>query len=199
MRSPASPAGPGGCVTQMHFARQNQITPEMRHVAQVEGLEPEQVRAEIARGRMIIPANVQHPALQPTGIGIAARCKINANIGNSKVASKIDGEVEKLQTAVRFGADTVMDLSTGGNIDRIREAIIAESPVPVGTVPIYQVIAARKKVEDFSADDLFDMIEHQARQGVDSVTVHCGVLREYLPYVRGRVTGIVSRGATTSR
>ncbi len=194
MRSPASPAAPGGCVTQMHFARQNQITPEMRHVAQVEGLEPEQVRAEIARGRMIIPANVQHPALQPTGIGIAARCKINANIGNSKVASKIDGEVEKLQTAVRFGADTVMDLSTGGNIDRIREAIIAESPVPVGTVPIYQVIAARKKVEDFSADDLFDMIEHQARQGVDYVTVHCGVLREYLPYVRGRVTGIVSRG-----
>ena len=155
-------------------------------------------RDESARGRLIIPANVRHLAqrLDPMAIGAVARVKINANIGSSAVAANLDEELAKLHNAVHYGADTVMDLSTGGDIDAIREAIIAASPVPVGTVPIYQAVEAARSVEALTADDLLAMIEHQARQGVDYVTVHCGILREHVPLALGRVTGIVSRGGS---
>jgi phosphomethylpyrimidine synthase len=189
---------PQTCVTQMFFARQGTITDQMRRVAEREDLPPELVRDEVARGRLIIPANTQHLAkrLDPMGIGKVARVKINANIGNSAVSSDVDGELEKLHHAVHYGADTVMDLSTGGDIDAIRQAILDASPVPIGTVPIYQAVTAVEKVEDLSADDLLDMVEHQARQGVDYVTVHCGILREHVGLALGRVTGIVSRGGS---
>src|SRR6059036_2191025 len=186
------------CRTQMFFARQGTVTPEMQRVAERESLPAETIPDEVAIGRLIIPANVNHlkQRLDPMAIGKVASVKINANIGNSAVESDIDGELEKLHHAVHYGADTVMDLSTGGNIDAIREAIIAASPVPVGTVPIYQAVAAVRKVEDLTADDLLDMIEHQAAQGVDYVTVHCGILRAHVPLALGRVTGIVSRGGS---
>src|SRR5262245_35205705 len=183
-------------MTQIELARQGTISAEMHCVALREGLEPELVRSEVARGRMIIPANRVHlrKGLEPMGIGLACRCKINANIGNSAVTSEIDGELEKLRLAVKFGSDTVMDLSTGGNIDAIRQAIIDASPVPIGTVPIYQVIQQIKQVEDMTPQMMLDMVEHQARQGVDYMTLHAGVLLEYLPLTMKRVTGIVSRG-----
>jgi phosphomethylpyrimidine synthase len=152
------------------------------------------VRAEVARGRLIIPCNVNHTSLEPMGIGTVATVKINANIGNSAVTSDVEGELEKLKFALKYGADTVMDLSTGGNIDAIRQAIIAASPVPIGTVPIYQAITIVKQVEDLTPDDMIDMIEHQAKQGVDYMTIHAGVLLEHLPLVQHRITGIVSRG-----
>ena len=184
----------GECATQMHYARKGVITPEMTYVAEREGLEPEMVRAEVARGRLIIPCNVNHTSLEPMGIGTVATVKINANIGNSAVTSDVEGELEKLKFALKYGADTVMDLSTGGNIDAIRRAIIAASPVPIGTVPIYQAITIVKQVEDLTPDDMIDMIEHQAKQGVDYMTIHAGVLLEHLPLVQHRITGIVSRG-----
>ncbi len=186
----------GQCVTQMHYARKGMVTDAMKYVAEVEGLAPELIRSEVARGRMIIPANVNHTSLKPCAIGIAARCKINANIGNSAVASEVDQELNKLRTAIRYGADTVMDLSTGGDIDGIREAILQASPVTIGTVPIYQAVADLKRIEDLTADDLIQMIEHQAKQGVDYMTLHAGVLLRHLPLVRGRITGIVSRGGS---
>src|SRR5829696_5156949 len=150
--------------TQMHYARQGEITDAMRFVAEREELSPEVVRDEIAIGRLIIPANVRHleGALEPMCIGKVAKVKINANIGNSAVSSDIDGEIEKLSMAVKYGADTVMDLSTGGNIDAIRQAIIDTSPVPIGTVPIYQAVQQEKELEELTAKDLLDMIEHQA-------------------------------------
>jgi len=186
------------CVTQMFYARRGETTSAMRRVAEREGLEPDLVRSEVARGRLIIPANVHHLAgrLDPMGIGTVAGVKINANIGNSAVTSDVAGELEKLHFAVHFGADTVMDLSTGGGIDEIREAIIAASPVPIGTVPIYQIIQSVDDVADITPQMLLDNIEHQARQGVDYVTVHCGILREHLGLALGRVTGIVSRGGS---
>ena len=184
----------GDTVTQMRHARAGVVTPEMERVAEREGLEPELIRGEVARGRMVIPANVHHASLDPMGIGINARCKINANIGNSSVHSDVEKELEKLHMAVHHGADTVMDLSTGGGIDPIREAIIAASPVPIGTVPIYQAVQEVDRVEELTADGLIANIEHQARQGVDYITVHCGVLYEHLPLVQHRITGIVSRG-----
>ena len=185
-------------VTQMHLARQGTVTPAMRRVAERERLPAELIRDEVARGRLVIPANVNHLAkrLDPMAIGAAASVKINANIGNSAVESDIDGELEKLHHAVHYGADTVMDLSTGGNIDAIREAIIDASPVPIGTVPIYQAVQQVKRVEDLTADALIANIEHQAKQGVDYVTVHCGLLREHIGLALGRVTGIVSRGGS---
>jgi phosphomethylpyrimidine synthase len=143
---------------------------------------------------MIIPANIHHTNLEPMCIGVASSCKINANIGNSAVTSHVDEELEKLHVAVHYGADTVMDLSTGGGIDLIREAILAASPVPIGTVPIYQAVQQVTRVEDLTADDLLANIEHQARQGVDYMTVHCGVLFEHVPLTTHRITGIVSRG-----
>ncbi len=184
----------GECVTQMHYARKGVMTPEMAYVAEREGLEAEVIRAEVARGRLIIPCNINHTSLEPMGIGTLATVKINANIGNSAVTSDVEGELEKLKFALKYGADTVMDLSTGGNIDAIRQAIIATSPVPIGTVPIYQAVTSVKQVEDLTAADMIDMIEHQAKQGVDYMTIHAGVLLEHLPLVQHRITGIVSRG-----
>jgi phosphomethylpyrimidine synthase len=184
----------GPVVTQMHYARQGTITEEMAFVARRENLPAETIRAEVARGRMIIPANIRHVELEPMSIGIAARCKINANIGNSSAASNIDQEVEKLHTAVHYGADTVMDLSTGGAIHEIREAIIRHSPVPIGTVPIYQAISRVTHVRDLTPSLMLEVIEEQAEQGVDYMTIHAGVLRDHLPLTRRRITGIVSRG-----
>src|SRR5436309_263294 len=186
------------CLTQMHFAREGTTTSQMQRVAEREQLPEAVVRAEVARGRLIIPANVNHLAkrLDPMAIGKVARVKINANIGNSAVESNIDQELDKLHHAVHYGADTVMDLSTGGDIDAIRQAILEASPVPIGTVPIYQAVTEVKQVEDVTADDLLDMVEHQAQQGVDYVTVHCGILREHVGLALGRVTGIVSRGGS---
>ncbi len=185
-------------MTQIEMARDGIVSDEMAHVARREGLEPELVRSEVARGRMIIPANTVHLelGLEPMAIGIKARCKINANIGNSAVTSNVDNELAKLRMAVELGADTVMDLSTGGQIDAIRRAIIAASPVPVGTVPVYQAIQKVKKVEDLTPQDMLDMVEHQARQGVDYMTIHAGILRDYIPLTAHRVTGIVSRGGS---
>ncbi len=182
------------CVTQMHYARRGVVTPEMAAVAEREELSPEEIRDEVARGRMIIPANVNHRALEPMAIGLRARVKINANIGNSPTTSDLQQEVDKLRLAVRWGADTVMDLSTGKHIDETRQAIIDASSVPIGTVPIYQALARVERVEDLTGDDLVAMIEHQARQGVDYMTVHAGILVEHLPLVQHRLTGIVSRG-----
>src|SRR5579872_4844404 len=182
--------------TQMHYARAGVVTEEMAHVAGRERVSTELVRAEVARGRMVLPANVHHVGLEPMGIGIALTCKVSANIGNSAVTSDVEGELHKLRIALKYGADTVMDLSTGGEIDAIRAEILLASPVPIGTVPIYQVLKERKKVSDIRADDLIDMLEHQAKQGVDYFTIHAGVLAEYLPLVQHRVTGIVSRGGS---
>jgi phosphomethylpyrimidine synthase len=185
-------------MTQLEAARQGTITDEIRFVAIREDLDAELVRAEVARGRMVIPANKHHlkKALEPMGIGVALKCKINANIGNSAVTSKIDEELDKLHTAVHLGSDTVMDLSTGGDIDRIRQAIIDASPVPIGTVPVYQMVQNVKDPADITPQMALDMVEHQAKQGVDYMTIHAGVLREYLPLTSKRITGIVSRGGS---
>ncbi len=180
--------------TQMHYARQGIITEEMAYVARREDLPAELVRSEVARGRLIIPANIRHTNLEPMGIGIATRCKINANIGNSSVVSNIEEELEKLRIAIRYGADTVMDLSTGGDIPRIREAIIRNSPLPVGTVPLYEAVTRVRRIEDLTPELVLEVIEEQAEQGVDYMTIHAGVLVEYIPLVTRRVTGIVSRG-----
>ena len=182
--------------TQMYYARQGLITEEMKHVADREAIEADFVRNEVATGRMIIPANIKHPELEPMAIGIGSKCKINANIGNSAVSSGLEEELEKLRLAIHHGADTVMDLSTGKNISEIREAIIRNSPVPIGTVPIYQAIEGVKKPVDLSIDDLLSVIEAQAQQGVDYMTLHCGILIEHLPLVANRITGIVSRGGS---
>src|SRR3954470_9896520 len=185
-------------MTQLEAARQGQITEEMQFVARREDLDPALIRDEVARGRMVIPANKVHlkKRLEPMAIGVASKCKINANIGNSAVTGTAEDELEKLHTAVHLGADTVMDLSTGGKIDEIRQAIIDASPVPIGTVPMYQVIQDVKDVTDLTPRQLLDMIEHQAKQGVDYMTIHAGVLLEYLPLTTNRVTGIVSRGGS---
>src|SRR6476659_3853922 len=183
-----------GNFSQMHYARRGLITGEMEYVADKEKIAPELVRDEVARGRMIIPANVNHPELEPMCIGVASLCKINANIGNSAVTSDIAEELKKLHTSVHYGADTVMDLSTGGDIHDIREAILRHSPVPIGTVPIYEAISRVKRIEDLTAGIMLEVIEEQAAQGVDYMTIHAGVLIQYLPMVSKRITGIVSRG-----
>jgi phosphomethylpyrimidine synthase len=182
--------------TQLHYARKGVVTEEVQYVARRERLEPELVRAEVARGRMIIPANINHTNLEPMCIGVASSCKINANIGNSSTTSDIDEEVAKLHYAVKYGADTIMDLSTGGDIPRIRKAIIAESPIPVGTVPIYEALARVRRVEDLNMNVMLDVIEEQAEQGVDYMTLHAGVLVQYVPLTTKRITGIVSRGGS---
>ncbi|OJU81539.1 MAG: phosphomethylpyrimidine synthase [Solirubrobacterales bacterium 70-9] len=166
----------------------------MARVAAREGLAAEKIREEVARGRMVIPANVHHAGLDPMAIGLAARVKINANIGSSPTTSGVEEEVGKLALAQRWGADTVMDLSTGKRIDETREAIIAAATVPIGTVPIYQALERVDRIEDLSAEVLLGTIEHQARQGVDYMTIHAGVLLAHLSLCRRRVTGIVSRG-----
>ncbi|MEM7246739.1 MAG: phosphomethylpyrimidine synthase ThiC [Acidobacteriota bacterium] len=185
-------------VTQLEHARLGTITPEMTRVAEREPhLTADQVRDEVAAGRMVIPANRTHLAgrLDPMAIGRASLTKINANLGASPVSSGTDAEVEKLDWAVRWGADTVMDLSTGGDLDATREAIIGHSTVPIGTVPIYSMIIGRK-IEDLDEACVLETLEHQARQGVDYFTIHAGVLREHLPHVAKRLIGIVSRGGS---
>ena len=215
----------GGNVTQLHYARQGLITPEMEYIAIRENLRlqeararglldqqhvghsfgaaipreitPEFVRAEVARGRAIIPANINHPELEPMIIGRNFLVKINANIGNSALGSSIEEEVEKMTWAIRWGADTVMDLSTGKNIHETREWIIRNSPVPIGTVPIYQALEKVEGVAEELTWDIFrDTLIEQAEQGVDYFTIHAGVLLRYVPWTAKRVTGIVSRGGS---
>ncbi len=191
---------PAGCEprTQLEYARLGLVTPQMKRVAEREGhLTPEQVRDEVAAGRMIIPANRVHLqyALDPMAIGRASKTKINANMGASPVSSSTDEEVEKLRWAEKWGADTVMDLSTGGDLDATREAIIRHSTVPIGTVPIYSMIIGRK-IEDLDREAILATLRHQAAQGVDYFTIHAGVLQEHLPLVKNRLIGIVSRGGS---
>jgi phosphomethylpyrimidine synthase len=194
---PVRRARAGRTVTQMHYARQGEITTEMNFVAAREGLDPDFVRAEVAAGRAIIPANTNHPESEPMAIGRNFLVKVNANIGNSAVRASIEDEVEKLAWATRWGADTVMDLSTGPEIHTTREWVIRNSPVPVGTVPIYQAL---EKVDgrptELTWDIYRDTIVEQCQQGVDYFTVHVGVLLSYVPLTARRVTGIVSRGGS---
>jgi phosphomethylpyrimidine synthase len=180
--------------TQMYYARKGIVTGEMEYVAKRERVSAELIRSEVARGRMIIPANINHVNLEPMAIGVESMCKINANIGNSATTSNIDEELDKLAYCVKFGADTVMDLSTGGDIPLIRKAIIAKSPVPIGTVPIYEALNRVRRVEDLTTSLMLEVIEEQAEQGVDYMTIHAGVLVQYVPLTAKRITGIVSRG-----
>ena len=196
-RSAPLRAAPGRTVTQMHYARGGRITPEMHFVAQREGLSAAFVRDEVARGRAIIPANINHPESEPMAIGRNFLVKINANIGNSAVSSSVNDEVDKLRWATRWGADTVMDLSTGANIHTTREWIIRNSPVPIGTVPIYQALEkVDGRAEDLSWEVYRDTVIEQAEQGVDYMTVHAGVLLRFVPLTAKRITGIVSRGGS---
>jgi phosphomethylpyrimidine synthase len=193
-------AAPAGFtpITQLEHARLGTITPEMRRVAEREThLTPAQIRDEVAAGRMVIPANRNHlqHKLVPMAIGRAGKTKINANMGASPVSSGTNEEVEKLQWAEKWGADTVMDLSTGGDLDACRDAIVRNSTVPIGTVPIYSMIIGRK-IEDLDRTIILDTLEHQAKQGVDYFTIHAGVLREHLPFIKDRLIGIVSRGGS---
>ncbi len=181
--------------SQMHYARRGEITEEMRFVAIRENVSPEFVRKEIAEGRAILPANINHPETEPMIIGRNFLVKINANIGNSAVSSSIGEEVEKLQWAIRWGADTMMDLSTGKKIHETREWIIRNSPVPVGTVPMYQALErVDGVVEDLNIDMFLEILEEQAQQGVDYFTIHAGVRLAHVPLTAERITGIVSRG-----
>ena len=186
-----------GPVTQMHYARRGEITPEMAFIAVREDMDPSFVRDEVARGRAIIPANINHPELEPMIIGRAFKVKINANIGNSAVTSSIEEEVEKLRWATLWGADTVMDLSTGRNIHATREWILRNSPVPIGTVPIYQALEKVGGVPEALTWDVYrDTLIEQCEQGVDYFTVHAGLLLRHVPLTAERVTGIVSRGGS---
>jgi phosphomethylpyrimidine synthase len=195
-RRPLRGAG-GAAVTQLAYARRGVITPEMEFVALREGVAPELVRDEIARGRAVLPANVNHPETEPMIIGRNFLVKVNANIGNSAVASSIEEEVDKMTWATRWGADTVMDLSTGRNIHSTREWIVRNSPVPIGTVPIYQALEkVGGKAEDLSWEVYRDTVIEQCEQGVDYMTVHAGVLLRYVPLTARRKTGIVSRGGS---
>ncbi len=187
------------CPTQMYLARQGEITDAMRFVAERESLEPSVIRDEVARGRLIIPANIHHLAgrLEPMAIGAVSSVKINANIGNSAVGSSIEQEIEKMVWATRWGGDTVMDLSTGKNIHETREWIIRNSPVPIGTVPIYQALEkVNGKAEELTWEIFRDTLIEQAEQGVDYFTIHAGVLLRYVPLTANRMTGIVSRGGS---
>jgi phosphomethylpyrimidine synthase len=187
----------GSPVTQLHYARRGEITPEMAFVAAREGMDAEFVRDEIAAGRAILPANVNHPESEPMIIGSRFLVKVNANIGNSAVSSSIDEEVEKLTWATRWGADTVMDLSTGPDIHTTREWIMRNSPVPIGTVPIYQALEkVNGSPEELTWDLYRDTLIEQAEQGVDYFTIHAGVLLRYVPMTATRMTGIVSRGGS---
>jgi len=187
----------GGNQSQMHWARAGIVTHEMAFAAAREGLCPEFVRAQIACGRAILPANVRHPELEPMLIGRDFLVKINANIGNSAIVQSIEAEVEKLRWATRWGADTVMDLSTGRDIHATREAILRHAPVPIGTVPLYQALErVNGRVEKLDIDIFLRVLEEQAEQGVDYFTIHAGVLLRYVPLTARRVTGIVSRGGS---
>ena len=181
--------------TQLQTAQTGTISDEVKFVAETENLDAEFVREELAAGRLVIPANKLHlkTNLKPAGIGRALATKVNANIGTSSESSSIEVELEKMRAALDAGADAIMDLSTGGNLDDIRCELLAHCPVPFGTVPIYQVIE-RRNVEDIDAKIILEVIEKQARQGVDFFTIHAGVLKEHLPLTANRVAGIVSRG-----
>jgi phosphomethylpyrimidine synthase len=190
-------ARPGQNVTQMHYARRGEITPEMEFAALREDLSPDFVRDEIARGRAILPSNINHPESEPMLIGRNSLVKINANIGNSAVSSSVQDEVDKLLWAIRWGTDTVMDLSTGANIHSTREWILRNSPVPIGTVPIYQALEkVGGRPEELTAELFLDTLVEQAEQGVDYFTIHAGVLLRYVPLTATRTTGIVSRGGS---
>jgi phosphomethylpyrimidine synthase len=190
-------AKPGRTVTQMHYARRGEITPEMEFVAIREQQDPEFIREELARGRAILPSNINHPESEPMAIGRNFLVKINANIGNSAVSSSIQEEVEKMTWSTRWGADTVMDLSTGRDIHTTREWIIRNSPVPIGTVPIYQALEkVDGKAEELSWEVYRDTLIEQAEQGVDYFTIHAGVRLAYIPLTAKRTTGIVSRGGS---
>jgi phosphomethylpyrimidine synthase len=183
--------------TQMHYARKGIITEEMKYVAKVEDLDEELIRSEIARGRMIIPANVNHTKLEPMAIGIAAKCKINSNIGSSAVTGDVAGEVEKTEVSIKYGADTLMDLSTGGDLDEIRKAVIANSTIPIGTVPMYQILEeVDNKIENLTIEKMLEVIERQAQQGVSYFTIHAGFLLSTMPLIAKRKMGIVSRGGS---
>ncbi|WP_104747581.1 phosphomethylpyrimidine synthase ThiC [Helicobacter cetorum] len=183
--------------TQLYYAKNGVITEEMAYIANIENIEAEVVRKEIAKGRLIVPANINHTNLNPMGIGIALRTKINANIGSSAIIHSIDEEVEKLNISIKYGADTVMDLSTGGDLDEIRKAIIAHSSVPIGTVPMYQILHdVNNDVTKLDIPTMLKTLEKQAKQGVSYFTIHCGFLLEHMPYVSKRKMGIVSRGGS---
>jgi phosphomethylpyrimidine synthase len=182
--------------TLVHLARKGEATQEMAAVARSEGLPLERVMEELASGRLIIPANVHHENLRAIGIGRSLTCKINANIGSSELSSDVEAELEKLDVALRYGAHTVMDLSSGGDIPSIRKALLAHCTAPLGTVPVYEVVARARDLEDLTRDDFIDVVREHAEQGVDFVTVHCGLLREHVPLARRRKTGIVSRGGS---
>ena len=181
--------------TQLEIARTGRISPEVEYVAKAEGVEAGIVRDEIAAGRLVIPANVIHLKLnlKPAGIGRVLRTKVNANIGVSSVRSTAGEEIEKMRVAIAAGADAIMDLSTGGDLDAIREELLAQCPAPFGAVPIYQMVSDRT-VAEIDEKIILEVIERQAKQGVDFFTIHAGVLREYLPLTGRRVMGIVSRG-----
>ncbi len=181
--------------TQLEIARGGTISDEVRFVAETENVDAEVIRKELAAGKLAIPANKLHlkTNLTPAGIGRVLSTKVNANIGTSNVRSSIAGEIEKMQAALDAGADAIMDLSTGGNLDETREQLLAQCPVPFGTVPIYQIIEDRT-VEDIDESTILEIIEKQAKQGVDFFTIHAGVLKEHLPLLESRVAGVVSRG-----
>ena len=184
--------------TQMYYARRGELTKQMSYVAKVEGVSENLVMDEVANGRIIIPANVNHINLKPMGIGRKLKTKVNANIGNSSLSSDICAELRKLEICLEFGADTVMDLSTDGDLDAIRSAIIEHSSVPVGTVPMYEILKEAKEVTNITNELILDILEKQAKQGVSYFTIHAGFLREFLPLVKKRKMGIVSRGGSLS-
>lgn len=183
--------------TQLYYAKRGAITEEMEFVANAEEVDVEVVRSQVAKGRLIIPANIKHGSLEPMGIGVALKTKINANIGSSAIIHSVDEEVEKLRVAIQYGADTVMDLSTGGDLDQIRTQIIQSSSVPIGTVPMYQILHdANNDVMRLDVDTMLGVLEKQAAQGVSYFTIHCGFLLEHMPFVSQRKMGIVSRGGS---
>ncbi len=182
--------------TQLQWARAGTVTPEMMRVAERENREPSYVREQVANGQAVIPANRTHTSVDPMIIGREFSTKVNANIGNSETTSDMQGELQKLHTAVHYGADTVMDLSTGSDLDAIREMNVEQSPIPVGTVPIYEAVKRAGSPEDITHEALLEVIEKQAEQGVDYMTIHAGVLMEHLPLTDRRTTGIVSRGGS---
>ena len=181
-------------MTQLSYAREGKITKEMKYVASVENISPEILRKNIAQGTVIIPANINHKNLKPIAIGQGVKTKINANIGASKVRACIEEELEKLRLCMKYGADTVMDLSTSGNLNEIRQEIINESTIPIGTVPTYQAVEEKQTIENLKPEDWLDVIEQQAKQGIDFMTIHAGVLQKTLPLLKNRLTGVVSRG-----
>ena len=184
--------------TQMYYARRGELTKQMSYVAKIEGVSENLVMDEVAKGSIIIPANVNHTNLKPMGIGRKLKTKVNANIGNSSLSSDICAELRKLEICLEFGADTVMDLSTDGDLDAIRSAIIEHSSVPVGTVPMYEILKEAKEVTNITNELILSVLEKQAKQGVSYFTIHAGFLREFLPLVKKRKMGIVSRGGSLS-